>query len=93
MAPRRRRDYFNTLCAKTIFGIKDQLVVFSALLVSGIISAHAITKFFGSTDTVDWSNPATFASLFNMQVIGGLLMGDDYCASPAVLRVYELQVF
>jgi len=73
MAPRRRRDYFNTLCAKTIFGIKDQLVVFSALVVSGIISAHAITKFFGSTGTVDWSNPATFASLFNMQVIGGLL--------------------
>ena len=66
------REYFCCLNDTKVFGIKDQIIVFSALLISAIISANAIANYFGDEE-VDWSSPAPLMSLLNMQIIGGLL--------------------
>eukprot|EP01043_Picozoa_sp_COSAG02_P002967 COSAG02_NODE_70_length_42239_cov_15.323090_4_plen_314_part_00 len=60
-------------CDTHILGLKNQAIVFSALLVSVAVAVNAISSSFADASAVDWSNPSTLFALLNMGVLGMLL--------------------
>ena len=71
------REYLDHYCNIHVFGIKNQAIVFSALIVSAAVSFSAVQTTFSSkgagASSVDWKNPSTLFSLLNMMVLGMLL--------------------
>ena len=69
------REYLDHYCNIHVFGIKNQAIVFSALIVSAGVSFSAVQTTFSSKgpSAVDWKNPSTLFSLLNMMVLGMLL--------------------
>jgi hypothetical protein len=66
------REYLSVLCDATTFGLRNQCIVFSTLVITAGISVNAVTSYFSDV-SIDWSNPAPLTSLLNMQLIGSLL--------------------
>ena len=67
------RAYIDLYCDTHTLGLKNQAIVFSALIVSGVVSFNAISSSFSDASAVDWRNPSTLFSLLNMLVLGMLL--------------------
>lgn len=69
----RCRKYFTQYTDVHVFGMKDQIVVASALVMSTIISGTAVVKYFGDATNIDWSDPGPLIALLNMAIIGSLV--------------------
>eukprot|EP01048_Picozoa_sp_COSAG05_P040598 COSAG05_NODE_20897_length_276_cov_0.581921_1_plen_69_part_01 len=54
-------------------GKKDQFIVASALAMAAVVSVNAIMSYFKDPSQVDWSDPAPWFSLLNMNVVGSLV--------------------
>ena len=67
------RDYLNHYCNTYIFGMKNQAIVASSLIISAIVSFRAVTNHFSDSANIDWSNPGGWFSLLNMLVLAALL--------------------
>lgn len=69
----RARRYFTRYTDEHVFGMKDQIVVATALVVVVVMSATAVQKYFGDSTSIDWTDPGPLISLLNMTVIGSLV--------------------
>ena len=67
------RQFFRQYTGCFVFGTSQQVVVASALLFSVILSATTITKYFGVSGDIDWSDPGPLISLLNIGVVGALV--------------------